>query len=187
MNTSNHKTTYYAAYIITGPTETGIINFTTASNSSSIGVGSLFNNDCNITKCNYLNNEFTGNYYSIINCYDHSTTFLSCSFIGNKGNYLFYPRPNIVDNCYFNENNVTQTVNGDPIRYELIQPLDSFISHYTTDKCSATYPYHNLEKNKKDSRKKFKGDELDLKDIKIIINKVYKTSFVEAVNFSTLT
>ncbi|EAY02358.1 hypothetical protein TVAG_054560 [Trichomonas vaginalis G3] len=190
MNTSNHKITTYAAYVITDPTETGIINFTTASNTSSTEVGSLFNSRFNITKCNYLNNELTGSNNAIISCSSSSTTFLNCSFIGNKGNYLFDVKPNIVDNCYFNENNVTQTVRYNSVSFKSIQPFDFNISHYSTYYCPATYFYYNppnLDKNKKDSRKKFKEDELDLKDINFIINKVYKTSFVEAVNFSTLT
>ena len=45
----------------------------------------------------------------------------------------------------------------------------------------------NLELNKNKSYKKYEEDELDLEDIKCIINNVYKTSFVEAVNLSSST
>ncbi|EAY23097.1 hypothetical protein TVAG_183330 [Trichomonas vaginalis G3] len=180
INTSFHKITCYAAYAISDPTGTGIIKFTTASNTSSTHYAVTFNNKCNVTKCNYLNNDYTGSDNGIIYSYRNSTNFSSCSFIGNKGNYLFDVKPNIVDNCYFNENNVTQTVRNDPISYDSNDSLDSFISHYSTEQCPTT----NLEKNKKDSNLKFKKGKLKIKDIKNIVNKSFKTSFIVAVNMS---
>ncbi|EAX91965.1 hypothetical protein TVAG_387430 [Trichomonas vaginalis G3] len=186
MNTSKHKEiTRMASYIIQIPTGTGVINFTTASNSTSTddNVISNYGSNFNITKCNYLNNKFIGS-SGIFDC-DIKCSYSSCSFIGNKGIYLFDSKPKSVVNCYFN-NDVTQTISNNAATYEPIQPFDFYISHYSTYYCPATYFSYNLVKNEKDSRKKFKEDELDLDDIKIIVNKVYKTSFVEAVNFSNL-
>ena len=106
MNTSYHyEITEYAAYAIDHPRGAVIIiNLTTASNSSSSfqSVISHYEGNYNITKCNYLNNECQGGEFStdaIIRCYG-SCTFSNCSFIGNKGNYLFSEKPTI-DNCYF--------------------------------------------------------------------------------------
>ncbi|EAX99370.1 hypothetical protein TVAG_015530 [Trichomonas vaginalis G3] len=182
MNTSYHKITSYAGYLISSPTGTGIMNFTTASNSSSTKYAVISNTgNFKITKCNYLNNEFRASNWAIIFC-STSIRYSNCSFIGNKGNYLFYEKP-IIDNCYFDENNFTQTVNDDPVTFESIQPFDFHISHYSTYFCSAK----KLELNKSKSYKKYEEDELDLEDIKCIINNVYKTSFVEAVNLSSST
>ncbi|EAX92662.1 hypothetical protein TVAG_317200 [Trichomonas vaginalis G3] len=61
MNTSYHyEITYFAAYVIAYPRGTGIINFTTASNTSSTeDGGGIYNyGNFNITKCNFLNNEY---------------------------------------------------------------------------------------------------------------------------------
>ncbi|EAY10650.1 hypothetical protein TVAG_157270 [Trichomonas vaginalis G3] len=177
MNTSYHyEITECAAYRIHSSKEAEIINFTTISNTSSKKQGVLANyGNLNIKKCNYLNNEDTNNGDAIIWC-DTSCTYSNCSFIGNKGNYLFAVKPTF-DNCYFNNNDVNQTLKFDffPETFETGYPLDSFISHYTTDKCSATYFY----------KKKVSEKRLKMKDIKNIVHNVFKTSFVVSVNISS--
>ncbi|EAY07661.1 hypothetical protein TVAG_273450 [Trichomonas vaginalis G3] len=178
MNTSYHyEIKYCPAYNIQDPEETGIINFTTASNTSSTEDGGICNfGNFNFTKCNYLNNEYTGSDNAMILCYSFCT-YSNCSFIGNKVNHLFYEKPKAIDNCYFKNNNVTvRTVHhGYSGIFESGDSLDSFISHYTTDKCSATYFY-----KKKVSEKKLK-----MKDVKNIVHNVFKTSFVVSVNISS--
>ena len=159
MNTSYHKITSFAGYVLERPTGTGIMNFTTASNSSSTKYAVIYNyGNFKITKCNYLNNEFRASNWAIIFC-STSIRYSNCSFIGNKGNYLFYKKP-IIDNCYFDENNFTQTVNDDPVTFKSIQPFDFHISHYSTEKCSATYFY-----NKKHS---FNEEFMQLKKMRYI-------------------
>ncbi|EAX90974.1 hypothetical protein TVAG_051750 [Trichomonas vaginalis G3] len=159
MNTSNHRITKYAAYSIVSSKGVGIINFTTASNASSIKNGAICNGDgLNITRTNYLNNEYNGSYNAII--YVDTVFYSNCSFIGNKGNYLFDKKPKAVENCYFNDNNVTQIVRSYQITYESIQPLDSLIIHYTTDKCSVTYFYPQKQTNI--------GGVMSLKSLKIL-------------------
>ncbi|EAX87161.1 hypothetical protein TVAG_151520 [Trichomonas vaginalis G3] len=150
MNTSYHEINQYAAYVIAYPKGTGIINFTTASNTSSTKYAGIRNSgNFNFTKCNYLNNEYTGSDNAIIFC-SSSSKYSSCSFIGNKGNYLFNKKPTI-DNCYFNNNVVNQTISNNADTFDSIEPLDSFISHYSTY-CFAT----KAEENKDDSYKNIK-------------------------------
>ncbi|EAX92323.1 hypothetical protein TVAG_200590 [Trichomonas vaginalis G3] len=175
MNTSYHEITQVAAYSIQVPTGTGIINFTTASNASSTDYAVIENSigKFNITKCNYLNNEYTGSTNGIIYC-SSSCTYSSCSFIGNKGNYLFNKKPTI-DNCYFNNNEVRQTT------FDSIEPLDSFISHYSTY-CIAA----KNEENKDDTFKKYKEEKLKMKNLKNVVKKIYRTPLVGAVNLSVL-
>ncbi|EAY06923.1 hypothetical protein TVAG_057170 [Trichomonas vaginalis G3] len=180
MNTSYHKIPRVAAYGITETEGTIIVKFATASNTTSSEYCGIahFARTVTITKCNYLSNVCKGSDSVIINCYYFSIcTYSNCSFIDNKGNYLFSSKPNIVDNCYFNENNFTQTVRGYST-FKSIKSLDLFISHYSTYFCSAI----NLEYN--NPYKKYEKEELNLEDIKNIVNKVYNTSFVEAVNLS---
>ena len=97
------------------------LNLTTASNTSSKELGAIHNINGNfsITKCNYLNNKYNGTQNAIIVCStstSYSITYSSCSFIENKGNYLFDRKPTI-DNCYFNNTE----------RFEPNDPLDSYI------------------------------------------------------------
>ncbi|EAX90570.1 hypothetical protein TVAG_376260 [Trichomonas vaginalis G3] len=180
MNTSYHnEITWFAAYIMQDPTGTGIINFTTASNISSPNAGMANSGDLNITKCNYLNNDCRKS-NSIFSLYG-SVTYSSCSFIGNKGNYLFENKPTI-DNCYFNNNNVTQTIYNNADTFDSIEPLDSFISHYSTYYCIAA----EIKENKDDTFKKYKEEKFKMKNIKNIVNKVYRTPFLGAVNLSVL-
>lgn len=152
------------------------MNYTTSSNSSSSELGGVLNagSQFNITKCNFLNNEYNGSTNGIIDC-TSASTFINCSIIENKGNYLFSHKP-IIINCFLNENVVTRTVKDDPINFESTELHDSLISHYTTDKCSATYFYRK-------SKSYYEYQE----DIKYIVKYVYKTSFFEAVNLSSLT
>ncbi|EAX95602.1 hypothetical protein TVAG_459510 [Trichomonas vaginalis G3] len=184
MNTSYHEITYYAAYDIEYPKGTGIMNFTTASNTLSTKDGGMYNANgkFNLTKCNYLNNEYTGSYNAIISCWSFSTTFSNCSFIGNKGNYLFDRKPKAIDNCYFNNNVVNQTIKNYADTFDSIDSLDSFISHYSTYYCNAA----KNEENKDDTYKKYKEEKLKLKNIKNIVNKFYRTPFLGAVNRSVL-
>ena len=92
MNTSYHKKiTTDAAYVIELSKETKIINFTTASNTSS-DAGVVVNNGDNlvITRCNYLNNEYKGyDENSAIIKNPNTATYSNCSFIKNNGNFLF--------------------------------------------------------------------------------------------------
>ncbi|EAX90572.1 hypothetical protein TVAG_376280 [Trichomonas vaginalis G3] len=183
MNTSYHEITSYAAYSIDFPTGTGIINFTTASNTSSTEIAGIYNSEgeYSITKSNYLNNEYTGSDFAIIWC-TSSTKYSSCSFIGNKGIYLFFPEPKSVYSCFFNNNNVIRAINNYPDTFDSVEQLDSFISHYSTYYCIAA----KTEENKVDSYKKYQKEKLKLKNIKIIVKKVYKTPFVRAVTLSVL-
>ncbi|EAX98651.1 hypothetical protein TVAG_403330 [Trichomonas vaginalis G3] len=144
MNTSYHEIGSDARYYIIDPTERGNINFTTASNSSSIS--EVFStSNFNFTKCNYLNNECKGSDDTIILNYN-ADIYSNCSFIGNKGPYLFLNKPQAVDNCYFDNEGVTvQTVQNDnSASFESISPFDSLLSHYTTGDCSATYFYKTI-------------------------------------------
>ena len=164
-----------------------ILNFTTVSNCSSsefciVMVGSLTNN---VTNCNYLNNEFSGDESvdsssSVISC-PFSCPFSNCSFMGNKGNYLFPDRPTIL-NCFLHENTLIRTVQFDPynsFRAESIESFDSFISHYAVEGCPGAY-YHN----KDISDKKMKREKIKMRN-KIAIN-VYRTSISEVLNLSSI-
>ncbi|EAY10670.1 hypothetical protein TVAG_157470 [Trichomonas vaginalis G3] len=176
MNTSYHyEITEYAAYEIGFSTEIGVINFTTASNTSSTELDGMYNlGDFNIIKCNYLYNECTGDDAAIIDC-DTSCTYSNCSFIGNKGYCLFDEEP-YLDNCYFDNKDVTQTVwDGYSGTFESINPLDSFISHYAVEGCPSTYFYKKEESEKT----------LKMKDIENIIINILLTSFVVTVNISS--
>ncbi|EAY19903.1 hypothetical protein TVAG_130110 [Trichomonas vaginalis G3] len=183
MNTSYHNITFYAAYKLDHPNGRGVMNLTTVSNTSSKSEAGIYNCDgfFNITNCNYISNEYTGKNWGIVRC-DGTISCLNCSFIGNKGNYLFDCKPTI-NNCYFNENAVTKTVNKDYSgTFGSIEPFDSLINHYSTFFC----PAKNLKDNQKVSSKNYHEGELALGDINIIVSIVYKISFVVALNIPTL-
>ncbi|EAY11413.1 hypothetical protein TVAG_418500 [Trichomonas vaginalis G3] len=200
MNTSNHEITYDAAYLIQFPTGTGILNLTTAFNTSSKEEAGMFNNDgtFKITKCNYLSNTYTGSDNGIIICDYGTCTFFDCSFMNNKGNKFFYGNPNI-NHCYFKDNEVSDYPNN----IDSVDPLDSFISHYTTDKCYDTYYFYyrndninlpNFEVNVIRSYKRYdneneneeEGNENEINNIQNIALNVYKTSFAEVLNLPSL-
>ena len=172
MNSSYHGITEYAAYGIQYPTELGYINFTTASNTSSLGMGGMMNlGNIAIINCNYLNNEYRGVDKGIIYC-SRTCTYSNCSFIGNKENYLFYFNPSF-ENCYFNENTVRQTFYDDSLTIETMEPLDSTISHYITDGCPSAYYNDPL------ADKTLIIDKFDLEDIKKMVKNVYKSSIFD--------
>ncbi|EAY11419.1 hypothetical protein TVAG_418560 [Trichomonas vaginalis G3] len=197
MNTSNHEITRDAAYLIQSPTGTGILNLTTAFNTSSKEEAGMFNYDgtFKITKCNYLSNTYTGSDNGIIYC-NNQCTFLDCSFMNNKGNKFFSGNPSI-NHCYFKDNEVSDYPNN----INSVDPLDSFISHYTTDKCYDTYYFYyrndninlpNFEVNVIRSYKRYdheneeEGNENEINNIQNIALNVYKTSFAEVLNLPTL-
>ena len=200
MNTSNHEITRDAAYCIQSPTGTGILNLTTAFNTSSKLEAGMIDNvgTFKITKCNYLSNTYTGNSIGIKACESSTCTFLDCSFMNNKGNKLFSD-PTIIDHCYFKDNELSD----DPNNINSVDPLDSFISHYTTDKCFDTYYFYhrndninlpNFEVNVIRSYKRYdneneneeEGNENEINNIQNIALNVYKTSFAEVLNLPTL-
>ena len=154
MNTSYHEITWYAGYFIWLIGATGIMNFTTISNTSSQLWGGMSNlGNFTITKCNYLNNKYSESEHAIISC-SHSTTYSNCSFIGNQGDYLFSYKP-IIENCYINENIINLTLIFDYSgTIESISPLDSFITHYAIEGC----PFLYFSNKKLDKTLKFKHE-----------------------------
>ena len=125
------------------------MNLTTVSNVTSsewaaMSCYSLFK----FTKCNYLNNECSGNTNSVIYS-SQSGHYSNCSFIRNKANSMFYEYPQI-DNCYFKDNAVIKASDRGNGRIVIGEPLDSIISHYSTNRCD----YSN--NNEKDSKKTLK-------------------------------
>ncbi|EAY08250.1 hypothetical protein TVAG_404180 [Trichomonas vaginalis G3] len=173
MNTSYNRINMHAAYVI--DTQLGSVNFTTVSNSSSSHLDLTYSESYIIfTKCNHLNNEYTGIENAIFYCWG-TIRYLNCSFIRNVGNYLFFSKPDIT-HCYFDKNEFTRTVNQVYTgSFDSIEPLNSFISHYAVEGCPRAYNYNNNSYNDDE-------DELDLEDIKNILSSVYNTSFFEAVN-----
>ncbi|EAX90973.1 hypothetical protein TVAG_051740 [Trichomonas vaginalis G3] len=177
MNTSNHVTTRCAAYGIQSPTETGIINFTTASNTSSTEQGGIFNsqNTINIIKCNYLYNSYTGSINGLI-LNSGTVTFSNCSFIRNKGNFLFSDKPYII-HCYFKDNDIKRISSDNNVYIDPGEPFDSYLSHYAMDKCPDTY----LEQRSFEEEDKFL-----IEAIKFVAMGAYNTSFCEAMHLSSL-
>ncbi|EAX82990.1 hypothetical protein TVAG_326020 [Trichomonas vaginalis G3] len=144
MNTSYHKIINTAAFATQYPSRKGILNFTTAFNTSSTDqsgvtyIGYYIN-----TKCNFIKNECTESAQFVIYPYG-VCTFLNSSFIENVGKYLFAILPTI-ENCYFGENDVEEPVSNDQtLNTDHNEPLDSYISHYSTFYCPGdTIPASN--------------------------------------------
>ncbi|EAX86288.1 hypothetical protein TVAG_457700 [Trichomonas vaginalis G3] len=139
MNTSYHNIKRIAAYGIQWPDGTGIINFTTASNTSSSEAQGIYHEGTlHSTYCNYLNNECRETNNAIFYCRS-KCKYSKCSFIENKGTYLFRRKPEI-ENCYFAENTFERNVHYDEsFTLESFESFNSSIVHYSTDGCSATY------------------------------------------------
>ena len=142
MNTSYHKNIdRTAAFDIIIPEGIGIINFTTAFNTSSSNYCEMeVFGTCNIRKCNYLYNKYSGDTNSIIQC-SSSCLLLKCTIIGNIGNSLFYTMPNI-DHCFIKDNDVNQIAN-DYVSIDPGKPVNSHLSHYTTYYCPGSVYYYN--------------------------------------------
>ena len=101
-----------------------------------------------------------------------------------------------------NNNDISQNVRvGFSGTFESGDPLDSFISHYTTDKCYDTYYFYyrndninlpNFEVNVIRSYKRYdheneeEGNENEINNIQNIALNVYKTSFAEVLNLPSL-
>lgn len=184
MNTSNHKIAQYAAYGIQEPLRSGIMNFTTVSNSSSSEIAVIYNyGTFNISNCNYLNNEFSGNNEAIIFC-TSLCAFSNCSFIRNKGNFIFSRKPYVIDHCYSKENEVSQAIRGSETSIDPCEPIDLLISHYSTYYCQVEYNNNNpnLGRNKQKSLEEVKHDNFDLKEFKIIVKSIYKITFCQVLN-----
>ncbi|EAY19849.1 hypothetical protein TVAG_129570 [Trichomonas vaginalis G3] len=100
MNSSYHITLRHAGYVFNARDGTGIMNFTTIANTSTTlsdrNNGGMFNAaSFNITKCNYLNNSYSGSYNSLIRT-TGTTTFSNCSFLRNNALFIFSPRPKFI-------------------------------------------------------------------------------------------
>ncbi|EAY14798.1 hypothetical protein TVAG_219810 [Trichomonas vaginalis G3] len=137
MNTSYHNIANTGAFSIEYAEirKSGIMNLTTVSNVTSslwaaMSCYSLFK----FTKCNYLNNECSGNTNSVIYS-SQSGHYSNCSFIRNKANSMFREYPININNCYFKDNEVIKASYRGNGRIVIGEPLDSIISHYSTYHC----------------------------------------------------